>query len=432
MPSKLSLATSHTRFTLPGAEAMRQAIRQAGGIEVFAVGSLDEQGAVSTVEVHARGTANAVNALHGRARAGQVVIHNHPSGDVRPSAPDMELAGQFGEDGVGFVIVNNDVDRAQWVVEPKARALVRVDREAVTRIFTAQLPAAFPGWEPRPGQLDMALAVCDALDDGGVVALEAGTGTGKSLAYLVPSVMWALANDSRVVVATYTRTLQSQLVSDDLPALARVLPHRHAVLKGRSNYLCRRLLGIAVGEGADGVAPLAAWAATSLTGDFAELGFALDEDLADRVESDADQTLRARCPHFNECFYYEARRRAAAAHLVVANHALLLRDLSMKDDLGRGILPDFTRVILDEAHHLEEAATSAGASRLSALSITRALAPLLPRRRRPGALDRVAESFPPTRAAVGVAIQQAVELRDTATLGFEGLADHARVPRASA
>jgi len=417
-----------TRFSAAAAEAMRLAIRSAGGIEIFAVGTLDEQGLVASIEVHARGTASEVNAPSGRARAGQVVIHNHPSGDVRPSPPDMLLAGQFGEDGVGFVIVDNAVSRAQWVVEPHARKVVAIDREALVAVFTESLPGAYPGWEPRPGQVDMALAVADALDDGGVVALEAGTGTGKSLAYLVPSVLWAVANDRRVVVATFTRTLQGQLVEDDLPALARVLPHRYALLKGRSNYLCRRRLQIAIDDNAEGVGPVAAWASTSETGDLSTAGFVMDDELADRVESDGSQTLRARCPHFNQCFYYEARRKAAAAHLVVANHALLLRDLALKAEISRGILPDFDRVILDEAHHLEDAATSAGACRLSALAISRAVAPLLPRRRRPGALERVGEAFPVTRPAAQAASVLAVELRDTASIGFEGLADHVRVP----
>lgn len=408
---------------------MRNEIRSAGGIEIFVVGTINEQGLVDQLEVHARGNAGAVNALRGRARAGQVVIHNHPSGDVRPSEPDMALAGGFGEDGVGFVIVDNEVTCAQWVVEPHARRTVPIDRALLLAIFDERLPAHVPGWEPRPGQREMALEVARCFDEGGVVALEAGTGTGKSLAYLVPAVLWAVANDARVVVSTYTRTLQAQLVADDLPALARVFPHKSAALKGRGNYLCRRKLGLAVDEGGPGIDRVAAWAAQSRTGDFADVGFELDEDLLDRVESDADQTLRARCPHFNQCFYYEARRAASAAHLIVANHALLLRDLALKAEAGgRGILPDFDRVVLDEAHHLEEAATRAGDTRLSSFAIARAVAPLLARRDRPGALSRLVERTPELRAFAAVAESAAVIARDTASVGFEGLTAQAKVP----
>ncbi len=417
------------RFTQAAAVALRRHIGTAGGIEIFVVGTLDERGLVAEVEVHARGNDHTVNAPHGRARAGQVVIHNHPSGDVRPSAPDMELAAQFGEDGVGFVIVDNPVSVAQWVVEPHVRKLLPIDRDALLAAFDVLLPGAFPGWEARPGQREMALAVARTFDDGGVAALEAGTGTGKSLAYLVPAVLWAVQNDRRVVVSTYTRTLQAQLATDDLPVLARVLPHRAAVLKGRNNYVCRRKLQLAVEEGLGGAARVAAWAHNSSTGDFSEAGFALDEELQDRVESDTDQTLRAACPHFNTCFYYQARRAAAAAHVVIVNHALLFRDLVAKADSGgRGILPAFDRLVLDEGHHLEDAATRAGDSRLSALAVRRALAPLLPGRKRPGALDRIGAGVAAAASAAITAADLAVQARDTAEVGFAGLADHATVP----
>ncbi len=418
-----------TRFTPEAADALRREVHEAGGIEVFMVGTLDPRGDVAQIEVHARGTVDAVNALRGRARAGQVVIHNHPSGDVRPSAPDMELAGLFGEEGVGFVIVDNELGRAQWVVEPHRKERVRIDRELLRDIFDHRLPAAFPGWEPRPGQREMAVEVAAALDDGGVVALEAGTGTGKSLAYLVPSVLWAVANDAKVVVSTYTRTLQAQLLADDLPVLARVFPHRSAILKGRNNYACRRKIELAVAEGVEGADRVAAWAASTREGDFASLGFDADEELIDRVESDSDQTLRARCPHFNRCFYYEARRTAAAAHLVVANHALLFRDLSLKAETGgQGLLPPFDRVVLDEAHHLEDAATRAGDARLSELAIRRAFLPLLPRRGRPGALDRLVERAPEVRAEAVVAADALTRAGDTAGVGFEALAEAFKVP----
>jgi ATP-dependent DNA helicase DinG len=424
---------STLRFTPPGAVALRAAIADAGGIEVFAVGDVDARGAVELIEVHARGTEDAVVALRSRPRAGQVVIHNHPSGDLRPSQPDMHLAGVFGEDGVGFIIVDNAVSRSNWVVEPLKKKVVRVDGDQLARFFREGLPSILPGWEARPGQLQMAQRVALALDEGGPVVLEAGTGTGKSLAYLVPAALWALGNDQKVVVSTYTRTLQGQLVADDLPMLAKGLagigaaPLRTAVLKGRNNYLCRRKLAAAEADPA--ITQLAAWAASSATGDIGELGFDVDEETWERVESDTDQTLRARCPHFNTCFYYQARRTAAAAHVIVVNHALLLSDLTVKrGNDGVGILPAFDRVILDEAHHLEQAATSVGASRLSAVGITRALAPVLGRPRRPGALERLAMRWPVAMPVTSEAHNAASAVRDLARMGFEALGDEIQQP----
>lgn len=409
------------RFTPTAAAALRAAIRDAGGIEVFAVGEV-ENGEVVVIEVHARGTADAVLALQSRPRHGQVVIHNHPSGILGPSEPDLHLAGDFGEDGVGFVIVDNAVSRSNWVVEPARRTEVAVDPARVRAFFTETLPEVLPGWEPRPGQVDMALQVADTLHTGGLVVLEAGTGTGKSLAYLVPAALWALANRAKVVVSTYTRTLQAQLVRDDLPLVRRVLGAelKTAVIKGRNNYLCRRKLEIARREADRGPAleRLLGWADTTAEGDVSEAGFDVDEDTWDLVESDADQTLRARCPHFNTCFYYQARRRAAAAHLIVANHALLLADLALKGEGGgAGILPRFDRVVLDEAHHLEQAATSVSAVRLSATAVVRAVAPLLPRGHRPGALDRLGR-FAPVEPLVGPTLDALSLARDGARVGF--------------
>lgn len=418
---------SGLRFTPDAAASLRDAIREAGGIEVFAVGEVDRKQVVG-IEVHARGTEDAVLALRSRPRHGQVVIHNHPSGDLRPSEPDMRLAGDFGEDGVGFVIVDNRVERSNWIVEPAAKKAVPVDDDALAAFFEERLPQALPGWEPRPGQLAMAREVAKALHEGGVLVLEAGTGTGKSLAYLAPAAMWAMANDAKVVVSTYTKTLQGQLVGDDLPTLARVLPVRYALLKGRNNYLCRRKLALA--ERTPGIEAIARWAETSATGDVAELGFEPEEDDWERVESDSDQTLRAKCPHFNACFYYQARRAAAAAHVIVANHALLLADLQIKAVNDKvGILPGFDRVVLDEAHHLEQAATSVSASRLSATTLTRAFAPVLGRKGRVGALERVAGKWDDAAPAALEAQAAAVTVRDLAKIGFEALSEETDVPK---
>ncbi|MFZ5480393.1 MAG: helicase C-terminal domain-containing protein [Myxococcota bacterium] len=417
-----------SRFTTDAAAALRAAIAEAGGIEVFAVGDVDAKGRVERVEVHARGTEDAVLALRSRPRAGQVVIHNHPSGVLRPSEPDTQLAGAFGEDGVGFVIVDNEVTRSQWVVEPHAKKEVPVDDAALAAFFERDLPAALPGWEPRPGQLAMARSVARALAGGGVLVLEAGTGTGKSLAYLAPAALWAIANDRKVVVSTFTKTLQGQLVGDDLPTLAKVVPVRFAVLKGRANYLCRRKLEGAIRT--PGVEAIAAWAATSATGDVAELGFEVHDDDWDAVESDPDQTLRARCPHFNSCFYYQARRAAAAAHVIVVNHALLLADLQVKSvNENAGILPRYDRVLLDEAHHLEQAATLATQCRVSATTYTRAIAPLVGRPgKRAGSLERVGTRWASTARATGEAHLAAAALRDLAKVGYEALAGEHEVP----
>lgn len=388
-----------TRLSPEAAEALRAAIRQAGGVEVFAIGRTDATGRVTDLEIHARGNEGAVPAFFSRPRPGEVVIHNHPSGVLQASEADMALAGRYGEDGVGVVIVNNAVTDALWVVEPLVRKTVLVDEAEVTAFFCEALPRAMPGYEARPGQVEMALHVVRALNHQEIAVLEAGTGTGKSLAYLVPAALWALKNQGRVAVATFTITLQGQLVTSDLPALlAGGLNVKYALLKGRTNYVCRRRLQEAHAarearprEEAQVLDRLVHWAATSADGTRSDLPFPMDEDLWEQVQSDHDQTLRARCPHFGNCFYYQARRAAADSHVLVLNHALLLSDLIVKGDTGGqiGLLPKYDRLIVDEAHHLEDAATSLMEDRLSARAISRAIGPLLDRERRPGSLSRL-------------------------------------------
>ncbi|MCB9682056.1 MAG: helicase [Alphaproteobacteria bacterium] len=394
------------RFTPPAADALREAIADAGGVEVFAVGDV-EHGIVTGIAVAARGTEDKVLAILGRPRSGQVVIHNHPSGNTRPSDPDLALAHQFANDGVGFVIVDSAVSVSTWVVEPWDKAPVRVDPAEVDRLLSEQLVASMPGGEVRPAQRRMAAAVTEALNAGTPLLVEAGTGTGKSLAYLVPAALWAVANQRKVVISTHTRALQAQLLASDLPLLERAgLDVRVAVLEGRNNYLCKRRLGLALEEQEE-LSPeareqldhLVTWSQTTASGSRTDLAELVDRDVWERVESDTDLTLRMRCEHYETCHFYTARRTAGGAHLVIVNHALLMADLALRHEAGHGVLPAYDRVILDEAHHLEDVATGLGATRVTALAIRRAVQPLLPRRDKPGALDRLL-TFLPTLTVV--------------------------------
>jgi ATP-dependent DNA helicase DinG len=381
------------RFTDKAASKLRQAIHEAGGVEVFAIGDMAFDKRVSRLEIHCRGTKNATPALLERPRTGQVVIHNHPSGDLTPSNADFELAGRYGDEGIGVIIVDNAVAHDNWVVEPAKRTRHPVNRAALQRFFESDLAKTMADFESREGQLPMAMAVADALDGEEILLAEAGTGTGKSLAYLVPAVLWAKANDAKVVISTYTRNLQAQLVSSDIPfAQSAGLEFDWALLKGRGNYLCRRKLGLRrKEEPKDPVwQQLADWAAHSEEGSLQDLGEPIPAEEWERVQSDTDHTLRARCPHYNSCFFYNSRRKAAASHILVVNHALLLADLHMKQQTGGdGLLPRYDRVILDEGHHLEQAATSGLSSNSSALAIQRAMGPLFGSKRRKGAFSKL-------------------------------------------
>ncbi len=207
-------------------------------------------------------------------------------------------------------------------------------------------------------------AVVSALNEGEHLLAEAGTGTGKSLAYLLPAIYHAVLNGRPVVVSTNTINLQDQLYHKDIPMLQGCLPFtfKAAMLKGRANYLClRRWLVL---SRSPSISPSEAlllirtlvWLASTETGDRAELNLATTESaLWSRVSAQAESCALGKCTQFRRgsCFVLRARRNAESAHLIVVNHALLLADLATSG----GILPEYCRVIVDEAHHLEEEAT---------------------------------------------------------------------------
>src|SRR5450631_3544688 len=210
----------------------------------------------------------------------------------------------------------------------------------------------------------MAAAVGRALAHAEPLIVEAGTGTGKTFAYLVP----ALLSGRSVIISTGTRTLQDQLFRRDVPMLARALglPVKLALLKGRTNYLCRHRLELTLQQGSllgveRGVERLLArvsrWAATTQSGDLAEL-----TDLPDQspvwplITSTRENCLGQACPQFSRCHVFEARRAAQAAEIVVVNHHLLLADLALKDEGFGDLLPGAEAVILDEAHQVPDIA----------------------------------------------------------------------------
>jgi Rad3-related DNA helicase/DNA polymerase III epsilon subunit-like protein len=252
-----------------------------------------------------------------------------------------------------------------------------IDEPGILSTFGADGALAYsePDFELREEQQQMALAVAQAFNRSQTLLVEAGTGVGKSLAYLIPAREWAAQGGGRVLISTHTITLQEQLAQHDVPVAERAqpLPLRTAVLKGRGNYLSLRRLERWLAAGPEGrrrdpdeirfkVRALI-WAHQSQVGDRAELRLAgRDPEFWERVGSTVDDCLGPACHNWREgrCFMVKARVEAREADLVIVNHALLLSGA----DSGGAVLPEFHHLIIDEAHHLEEAATQAQGERL--------------------------------------------------------------------
>ena len=366
-----------TRLVLsPEASAqMRAEIQRAGGREVCFLARVEADGTLVDPRAVARGNHHAVLAAARDAEEGEVLLHNHPSGVMAPSEADLALAARLYEQGLGSAIINNEASQLYVVVEPPRPRVVKpleLDRVVALLSPAGALATAHGAYEDREGQRAMARAWANRYNEGGVSLVEAGTGTGKSLAYLIPSALWALENDERTVISTHTIHLQEQLVARDLPLLEKILgrPVKWALVKGRGQYISIRRLLLAMdqapslfdGDRTEELQSLRVWAERTREGSLTDLPVLPSEDVWEEVRSDGDICLKARCPHFQQCHYHRARREAHGAQLLVVNHALLFSDLSLREATGEwrsaAVLPPYRHLVLDEAHNVEDAATS--------------------------------------------------------------------------
>jgi ATP-dependent DNA helicase DinG len=443
-------------LTLGARDQIRREIEGAGGAEVCFFGRLDQTGRVAEIEVASRGHATAAPALVQRAQGWDVSIHNHPSGELLPSDADLNVATSLAGYGCsGFYIVSNDADRV-YVVVPARPVAERRDvlPSEIEEFFALEGPLASvlgQDYEPRQGQLHMAHEVAASFALDGVAVLESGTGTGKTFAYLVPAAIHALRNRQKVVVSTATLNLQSQIAEKDVPSLLRALevgrgedelPLKAVVVKGRGNYVSLRRAEeagqqdpqlFANDDEHKDVQRLVAWSEATGSGDRSELNPPPGYDAWEHVSSQADNCLGSRCPRFSDCHYYQSRRRASQAQILIVNHHLLFADLSIKLETGfdsAAVLPPFARVILDEAHHVESIAGDHFGASVSDRGLARPLGRLRRKNRaRRGLLPSVIKTLigepAPADRLARVAEEQLGPLRDQAAIALEYSFDNA-------
>jgi ATP-dependent DNA helicase DinG len=426
-------------------------IAAAGGREVSFVADLDDDGDIAGAEVVARGTVDQVLALPGVAERGQMLLHNHPSGVLEPSQADLSVAARLHDAGVGFGIVSNDASELYVVVEvPRARARATIDAIEVASLLGRDGPVAdaLGQYEDRPSQRDMAAYVADLYNDGGIGLLEAGTGVGKSFAYLVPAIRWAAVNAERTVVSTNTINLQEQLAGKDLPLLARAFAREgiaptFALLKGWRNYLCLARLELTMGgqlslieeSWVGELQRLAAWARKTGDGSLADLAEPPPSEVWDEVSAEPDLCPRLKCPHFERCFLFEARRRAADADVVVVNHHLLASDVAVRraqeNWQDAAVLPPYRRLVLDEGHHLEDTAAQHLGAQVTSWGVVRLLGRL--ERNGKGLLPTLLAELAPMNDLLSAASVQLIrqdllrdvaDARERATAVFRILANH--------
>jgi ATP-dependent DNA helicase DinG len=315
-----------------------------------------------------------------------------------------------------------ETKRSRSPLQP-TQAIVPLDVDEVASIleYGGTFAKHFPDFEYRPQQVEMLRAVTQAFSKGQHLLVEAGTGTGKSMAYLIPAALWALHNNCRVVISTNTINLQDQLINKDIPDLSAALGFNlgASILKGRANYLCPRRMEYLRRRGPSNVdelrvlSKILVWLQNTTTGDRGEINLngPNERDAWMRICAEDEGCSTENCLKHTggACPFYQARQAAQSAHLLVVNHALLLADIAS----GNRVLPDYDYLIVDEAHHLEDATTNALSFRVTQADIDRLMREL--GGPTAGVLGWLLESFtdvlaPADYAAINHQVQRSTDL----------------------
>lgn len=369
---------------------LKNAILEAEGNEVFFKGLLDDKEKIYSVEVLARGNRHSAPALVKRMNKGEVIIHNHPSGYLYPSDADVEVASYYANtSNGGFYIINNDATDVYVVVSVHREKNVEIE---VLPYFEKEgtISQFFKEFEYREEQLNMVKAIEEGYNTEKKVVVEAGTGTGKTLAYLIPGIEWAVKNKKRIVFSTNTINLQEQLLNKDIPLARKVLGYdfKYILIKGRGNYLCnRKYYNFIQGDRGNledltvvqknHINEILKWGELTKTGDKSELTFEIESHIWENFQSETDICANNRCPYKKECFFFKIRDEKKSADVLITNHHLYFTDLAIRKEMGFNtdspLLPEYASVVFDEAHNIEKVAREYFSSEVSKMAFVKLL-----------------------------------------------------------
>ncbi|MCX7881817.1 MAG: DEAD/DEAH box helicase family protein [Brevinematales bacterium] len=383
------ISEAEHHFTPEAMATIQLAIEHNDSQEVAFCGFIDENGKVISVEVVGYGNDMATPYHLHRSLQGDVFIHNHPplfphpKENLKPSTHDLEVAQRVQNLGMGFYIIDNTCTLVNIIlpVHPQQK----LSSELITRIFQSggYLSRTIPSFESREEQIQLVEAIIHAINTKSILLAEAGTGTGKSLAYLIPAAIWASTNSKKVAIATHTIHLQDQIATKDIPLVIEIVkditgnPLEVALLTGRSNYLCQnklrdlltdkeRILSLFDTPDESKIALLEAlevWARTTESGTRREFHREIPSEIWEEISSDGETCQGKHCPFHGNCFYQKAYLKAEKAQIIIANHSLILSSIDPQTYVS--FLPRFDAIVFDEAHHLEDVALKSQSLELS-------------------------------------------------------------------
>ena len=320
----------------------------------------------------------------------EVVIRITKPNQLYPNDLELELSEElFNRRNIAYCLLSSDLDDFYFIQDIDRTNLEKIDIEDY---FSEDgiLVNEIKGFEHRHEQEEMAKNIQNAINDNRKIIVEAGTGTGKTLAYLIPAIKWAITNKKKVIIATNTINLQEQLLLKDIPLAKSVIKDEftYALVKGRSNYLCKRLftelsLGKSIDietfsmEAREQIEYILKWGNKTKTGDKAELPFEVYPDVWELVQSTTELCLGKKCPFRKECFHMKTRMKKMEADILISNHHVFFSDLNVRAETDFDseylILPRYDMVIFDEAHNIESVARSYFSVEVSKISFTRLL-----------------------------------------------------------
>ena len=320
----------------------------------------------------------------------EVVIRTTKPNQLYPSDMELELSEElYTRRNIAYCLLSSDLDDFYFVQDIDRIFLEEIDIE---NYFAKDgiLAKEIKGFEYRQEQEEMAQYIQDAINEDRKIIVEAGTGTGKTLAYLIPSIKWAVTNKKKVIIATNTINLQEQLLLKDIPLAKSIIKDEfsYVLVKGRNNYVCKRLFNeLALGKSIDietfsmeareQIEYILKWGNKTKTGDKAELPFEVYPDVWELVQSTTELCLGKKCPYRKECFYMKTRIEKMEADILISNHHVFFADLNVRAETDFDseylILPRYDMVIFDEAHNVESVARSYFSVEVSKISFTRLL-----------------------------------------------------------
>lgn len=320
----------------------------------------------------------------------EVVIRTTKPKQLYPSDMELELSEElYNRRNIAYCLLSSDLDDFYFVQDIDRIFLEDIDIE---NYFSKDgiLAKEIKGFEYRQEQEEMAQYIQEAINEDRKIIVEAGTGTGKTLAYLIPAIKWAVTNKKKVIIATNTINLQEQLLLKDIPLAKSIIKEEfsYVLVKGRNNYLCKRLfnelvLGKSIDietfslEAREQIEYILKWGNKTKTGDKSELPFEVFPDVWELVQSTTELCLGKKCPYRKECFYMKTRIEKMEADILISNHHVFFADLNVRAETDFDseylILPRYDMVIFDEAHNIESVARSYFSVEVSKISFTRLL-----------------------------------------------------------